>query len=225
MAGRHWLGLKALGAAIVLCSCGNAPSSTAAASPHPSPEPSISSASLLAYTAKGPDLGPGWTDSPAADGPSLAIDNEGHPCKEAYGSDSQRLARNEVTIRNANDPTQVSNEVTVYRGDGAQNALKDTRRVLAKCAHYTTENNDGHVVAVEVHESAANLSQVGDDRVLFDRKATLDGRSIYSVVFTVRVGKYLTTIYTISDDPARAGRLAGLAAAASTIRLKTAPPS
>lgn len=221
---RHWLGLKGLTATILLCSCGTAPSS-APTSPHPSPEASVSSATLLTYAARGSDLGPGWTETPASDGPSLSVDNDAHPCREAYGSDSERLVKNTVTISNPGDPSRVTNDVTFYRGNGAKNALKDARRVLASCSHYTGVNNVGHVILVEVHESTANLKQVGDDRLVFDRKSTVDERTVYSVVFTVRVGRYLTTVYTISADPAQAGRLAGLAAAASTIRLKAAPAS
>jgi hypothetical protein len=194
-------------------------------SPRPSVEPSVSSASLLAYTARGSDLGAGWSDTPDNSAASLAVDNESHPCHEAYGSDFKRLAINGVSIKNPSDPSQVSNDVTFYRGKAAEDALKDTRRVLASCTNYTQLNNEGHVVMIEVHESSANFSQLGDDRVVFDRKASIDNRSIYGVVITVRIGRYLTTVYSVSGDPAEAGRLAGLAAAASTIRLKTAPPS
>jgi len=221
MAARHWIGLQALTPVILLVGCGSAPS-TAAATPHPSPEPSVSSASLLAYTARGADLGAGWTETPTTDGTSLTITTGEHPCLIAFNSDTERLAKNGVTFHNPNDQSQVFNDVTVYRGTGAQEAIKETRTMLASCTHYTQLNNVGHTVQIDVHASTANVSQVGDDRVVFDLRATVDGRIIYSVVFTVRVGKYLTTIYTISLDGAEAGRLAGLAAAASTLRLKAA---
>ena len=75
---------------------------------------------------------------------------------------------------------------------------------------------------IDVHESAATPIAVGDDRVVYDLRATLGGHSIYSVVFMLRVGAYVSTIFTLSGDPAEAGRLAGLASVASATRLKTA---
>ena len=79
MATRHRLGLRALTAALLLAGCGGQASGATGASPHPSPTASVSSASLLAYTARGTDLGAGWTDTPSANGTDLTIDNRGHP--------------------------------------------------------------------------------------------------------------------------------------------------
>ena len=224
MFARSRLGLEAVILMALLAGCGGAKSASSA-SHSPSPEPSVSSASLLAYAARGSDLGAGWTDAPDTAAPDLAVDNGSHPCQQAYGSDSERAAKNGVLIRNPNDPSRVANDVTFYRGKGAQDALKDARRVLASCTNYSQMNNEGHVVLIDVHQSTANLNQLGDDRVLIEYRATLDSRSVYSVVFMVRVGKYLTTVFTVSGDPSEAGKLAGLAAAASTLRLKAAAGS
>jgi hypothetical protein len=221
---RHRFGRLALIAALLLAGCGGR-SSGGAASPHPSPTSSVSSASLLAYAARGTDLGAGWTDTQSTSGTDLTVDNEAHPCHQPYPSDGLRVAKNGVTIVNASDPSKVGDDVVYYRDHGAEQALNDVRAVLETCTAYQQVNSEGATISVDVHKSAASSSALGDDRVAFDRRATLGGRSIYSVVFYIRVGKYVTTIFTLSGDPAEAGGLAGLAAAASTTRLKSAPAS
>src|SRR6266581_505066 len=140
-----------------------------------------------------------------------------------YPSDALRVVKNGVTIVNASDPSKVADDIVYYRDHGAEQALNEIRDVLDSCTAYQQVNNEGATISVDVHKSAASSSSLGDDRVAMDRRATLGGRSIYSVVFFIRVGNYVTAIFTISGDPAEAGRLAGLAAAASTIRLKRAP--
>ena len=225
MATRHRLGLRALTAALLLAGCGGQASGATGASPHPSPTASVSSASLLAYTARGTDLGAGWTDTPTASGTDLTIDNRGHPCHQPYPSDSLRQAKNEVTILNPSDPSEVANEVVYYRDHGAEQALKDIRRVVDGCSSYTQVNSEGGTILIDVHLSEASSSSLGDGRIAIDFRLTLGSRTIYAVFFSVRVGEYVTTVHTVSGDPAKAGRLAGLAATASTIRLKSAPAS
>ncbi len=225
MATRHRLGLRALAAALLLAGCGGQASGAAGASPHPSPSASVSSASLLTYAARGTDLGAGWADTPSTSGTDLTVDNEAHPCHRPYPSDALRVVKNGVTIVNASDPSKVADDIVYYRDHGAEQALNEIRDVLDSCTAYQQVNNEGATISVDVHKSAASSSSLGDDRVAMDRRATLGGRSIYSVVFFIRVGNYVTAIFTISGDPAEAGRLAGLAAAASTIRLKRAPAS
>jgi hypothetical protein len=225
MATSHHLSLPALITTLLISGCGTPSSNTAAASPHPTPQPSISSASLLAYAARGTDLGAGWTDTPSTDGTSLTVDNAGHPCQKPYPSDSLRQAKNGVTIVNSSDPSQVEDQIVYYRDHGAEQALNEIRDLMNSCTKYQQVNSEGATISIDVHKSAASSSSLGDDRIAMDRRATLGGRSIYSVVFFIRVGKYVTAIFTISGDPAEAGRLAGLAATASTIRLKSAPAS
>src|SRR2546421_9713070 len=225
MATRHRFGLLALIAALLLAGCGSQPSSGAVASPHPSPTTSVSSASLLAYAARGTDLGAGWTDAPSANGTDLTVDNGGHPCHQPYPSDSLRQAKNDVTILNPSDPSKVANEVVYYRNHGAEQALKDMRRVVDGCSSYTQVNAEGGTISIDVHLSEASSSSLGDERIAVDYRLTLGNLTIYAVVFSVRVGEYVTTVHTVSGDPAKAGRLAGLAAAASTTRLRAAPAS
>ena len=153
----------------------------------------------------------------------MAIDNGSHPCHKEYPSDTERYAKNGVTIVNAQDRSELDNYVVYYVYHGATDALKEIRAVLASCTTYTEVNSEGATITIDVHESTASSSAVGDDRVVFDRRATLGGHSIYSVVFVVRVGTYVSTIFTLSGDPAEAGRLAGLASVAAASRLKTAP--
>jgi hypothetical protein len=221
MATRHRLGLRGLIATLLLAGCGSQPSG-ASASPHPSPAASVSSASLLAYTARGTDLGAGWTDTPSTNGIDLTIDNGGHPCHQPYPSDSLRQAKNDVTILNPSDPSKVANDVVYYRDHGAEQALKDIRRAVDGCSSYTQVNSEGGTILIDVHLSEASSSSLGDERIAVDYRLTLGSRTIYAVVFSVRVGEYVTTVNTVSGDPAKAGRLAGLAAAASTARLKSA---
>jgi hypothetical protein len=224
MARRDRLGLPLLGfAALLMTACGSAHPTGTVTSPHPSRPSSVSSASLLAYTARGPDLGAGWTDTTTANGGSITIGNGSHPCNQPYPSDALRVVKNGVTILNASDPSKVANDIVYYRDHGAEQALDDVRKVVSTCTSYQQTNAQGETIDLEVHLSAASSSSLGDDRVAFDRRATLKGRSIYGVVFFVRVGEYVTTVFTVSGDPAEAGRLAGLAAAASTARLKAAP--
>ena len=223
MARHSRLGLQVLVASLLISGCGSPPSSGTASSPHPSPANSVSSASLLAYTARGTDFGAGWTDTPSANGTDLTIDNGGHPCHQPYPSDSLRQAKNDVTILNPSDPSKVANDVVYYRDHGAEQALKDIRRVVNACSSYTQVNAEGGTISIDVHLSDASSSSLGDDRIAVDYRLTLGSYTIYSVVFSVRVGQYVTTAHTVSGDPAKAGRLAGLAAAASTTRLKTAP--
>jgi hypothetical protein len=221
---RHRFGPLALIAALLLAGCGGQ-SSGAAASSHPSPTASVSSASLLAYTARGTDLGAGWTDTPSTGGTDLTIDNGGHPCHQPYPSDSLRQAKNDVTILNPSDPSKVANEVVYYRDHGAEQALKDMRRVVDGCSSYTQVNAEGGTISIDVHLSEASSSSLGDERIAVDYRLKLGNLTIYAVVFSVRVGEYVTTVHTISGDPAKAGRLAGLAATASTTRLKSGPAS
>ena len=223
MATRHRLGLRALTAALLLAGCGGQASGAAGASPHPSPTASVSSASLLAYTARGTDLGAGWTDTPTASGTDLTIDNRGHPCHQPYPSDSLRQAKNDVTILNPSDPSEVANDVVYYRDHGAEQALKDMRRAVDGCSSYTQVNAEGGTILIDVHLSEASSSSLGDERIAVDYRLTLGNRTIYAVEFSVRFGEYVTSVHTVSGDPAKAGRLAGLAAAASTSRLKSAP--
>ena len=223
MARRHRLDPLALTAALLLAGCGGQPSGAAVASPHPSPTTSVSSASLLAYTARGTDLGAGWSDTPSANSTDLTIDNGGHPCHQPYPSDSLRQAKNDVTILNPGDPSKVANDVVYYRDHGAEQALKDMRRAVDGCSSYTQVNAEGGTILIDVHLSEASSSSLGDERIAVDYRLTLGSRTIYAVVFCVRVGEYVTTVHTVSGDPAKAGRLAGLAAAASTTRLKSAP--
>ncbi len=115
MATGHRLGLRGLIATLLLAGCGSQPSGAAVASPHPSPAASVSSASLLAYTARGSDLGAGWTDAPSTNGIDLTIDNGSHPCHQPYPSDSLRQAKNDVTTLNPSDPSKVANDVVYYR--------------------------------------------------------------------------------------------------------------
>jgi hypothetical protein len=223
MATRRPPALLALAAGLLLAGCGGQPS--AGGSPHPSPVTSVSSASLLTYAARGTDLGAGWTDAPSTDGTNLTVDNSSHPCRRPYPSDTLRLARNGVTIVNSSDPSQVANDVVYYRDHGAEQALNEIRDTLNACTSYQQINSEGATITIDIHKSAASSSSLGDDRVAIDRRATLSGRSIYSVVFFIRVGEYVTSVFTLSGDPTAAGRLAGLAAAASTNRLKAAPAS
>lgn len=223
MATRHRLELPVLIAALLLAGCGSQPSSAAVASPHPSRATSVSSAALLAYTAKGTDLGPGWTDTPSANGTDLTIDNGGHPCHQPYPSDALRQAKNDVTILNPSDPSKVANDVVYYRDHGAEQALKDMHGAVDGCSSYTNVNAEGGTISIDVHISEASSSSLGDERIAVDYRLTLGSRTIYAVVFSVRVGEYVTTVHTVSGDPAKAGRLAGLAAVASTTRLKAAP--
>jgi hypothetical protein len=225
MATRHRLGLRGLIAALLVAGCGSQPLGAPVASSHPSPSASVSSASLLAYTVRGSDLGAGWTDTPSTNGTDLTIDNGSHPCHQPYPSDSLRQSKNGVTILNASDPSKVGDDIVYYRDHGAEQALNDVRAVLETCTSYQQVNSEGATISVDIHKSAASSSSLGDDRVAIDRRATLAGQSIYSVVFFIRVGEYLTTLFTLSGDPAEAGRLAGLAAAASTTRLTAAPRS
>jgi hypothetical protein len=222
---RHRLGPPGLIAALLLTGCAAQSSGGAAASPHPSPTTSVSSASLLAYAARGTDLGAGWTDAPSANGTDLTIDNGGHPCHQPYPSDSLRQAKNDVTILNPSDPSKVANEVVYYRDHGAEQALKDMRRVVDGCSSYTQVNAEGGTISIDVHLSEASSSSLGDERIAVDYRLKLGNLTIYAVVFSVRVGEYVTTVHTISGDPAKAGRLAGLAATASTTRLKSRPAS
>ncbi|HVH65444.1 MAG TPA: hypothetical protein VM674_05355 [Candidatus Acidoferrum sp.] len=178
---------------------------------------------MLAYTVRGTDLGTGWSDSPTPDGTIVAVDNGSHPCQKAYPSDHQRYAKNSVTMVNSQGPSLVQNDVVYYLSHGATDALRDIRAALASCTSYSEVNSDGATITIDIHDSAAGAMPVGDDRVVIDRRASLGGRSIYSVVFVVRVGTYVSTIYTLSGDPAEAGRLAGLASAAAANRLKGAP--
>ena len=171
---------------------------------------------------RGSDIGAGWTDRPTDGGTNLAIDNGSHPCHRAYPSDAERKARNSVTIANAQDPSLLQDDVVYYGDQGAIAALKDINAAVASCTSYSEVNSEGATVTIDVHASTATSSAVGDDRVVFDRRATLGGRSIYSVVFIVRVGNYVSTIFTLSGDPAKAGRLAGLASVAAASRLKSA---
>ena len=218
-----WLRRLLIFVAGLLVGCGNA-APAVVSSPHPSP--SVTSEGLLSYTARGTDLGAGWSESPAENASSLEIDTGSHPCHKPYPSDSQRLARNGVNIVNsAGDPSQVASYVTFYKNGAAEDALKDIRAVVDSCSSYTEVNSEGATIAIDIHKSSAGSTTVGDDRVVFDRRATLGGRSIYSVVFVLRVGKYVGTIFTVSGDPAQAGRLAGLAAVACASRLKSAPAS
>src|SRR2546423_10819166 len=200
MATRHRLNPLALTAALLLAVCGSQPSGAALASPHPSPTTSVSSGSLLAYAARGTDLGAGWTDTPSTDGTSLTVDNAGHPCQQSYPSDSLRQAKNGVTIVNSSDPSQVEDQIVYYRDHGAEQALKEIGDLLNTCTKYQQVNSEGATISIDVHKSAASSSSLGDERVAMDRRATLGGRSIYSVVFFVRVGKYVTAIFTISGD-------------------------
>lgn len=209
-------------AASLIAACGGAPASAGNASASPS-HARPSSASLLAYTVRGSDLGTGWNDSPTPDGTSVAVDNGSHPCHKAYPSDHQRYAKNSVTMVSPQGPRLVQDDVVYYVSHGASEALKDTRAALTSCTSYTEVNSEGATITIDLHVSAAGAMQVGDDRVVIDRRATLGGRSIYSVVFMVRVGTYVSTIYTLSGDPAEAGRLAGLASVAAANRLKSAP--
>ena len=225
MARSHHLILPALITSVLISACGPPSSNTAAASPHPSPQPSVSSASLLAYSSRGTDLGAGWTDTPSTNGTDLTVDNGGHPCHQPYPSDSLRQAKNGVTILNASDPSQVADDIVYYRDHGAEQALNEISDLLNTCTSYQQVNNEGATISIDVHKSAASSSSLGDDRVAIDRRLTLGNYTIYSVVFSVRVGEYVTTVSTVSGDPAKAGRLAGLAAAASTNRLKAAPAS
>ena len=222
---RHRFRIRALIAALLLAGCGSQPSGAAVASPHPSPAASVSSASLLAYTARGSDLGAGWTDAPSTNGIDLTIDNGSHPCHQPYPSDSLRQAKNDVTTLNPSDPSKVANDVVYYRDHGAEQALKDIRRAVDGCSSYTQVNSEGGTILIDVHLSEASSSSLGDERIAVDYRLTLGSRTIYAVVFSVRVGEYVTTVNTVSGDPAKAGRLAGLAAAASTARLTTAPRS
>jgi hypothetical protein len=222
MATRHRLGLRGVIATLLLAGCESQPSGATVASPHPSPAASVSSASLLAYTARGTDLGAGWTDTPSTNGIDLTIDNGGHPCHQPYPSDSLRQAKNDVTILNPSDPSKVANDVVYYRDHGAEQALKDIRRAVDGCSSYTQVNSEGGTILIDVHLSEASSSSLGDERIAVDYRLTLGSRTIYAVVFSVRVGEYVTTVNTVSGDPAKAGRLAGLAAAASTARLKSA---
>jgi hypothetical protein len=225
MATRHRLGLRALTAALLLAGCAGQPSGAAGASPRPSPTASVSSASLLAYAARGTDLGTGWKDTPSANGTDLTVDNGGHPCHQPYPSDSLRQAKNDVTILNPSDPSKVANDIVYYRDHGAEQALKDARRAVDGCSSYTQVNAEGGTISIDVHLSQASSSSLGDERIAVDYRLTLGSRTIYAVVFSVRVGEYVTSVHTVSGDPAEAGRLAGLAATASTIRLKSAPAS
>ena len=220
----HRLRILSLLVASLLAGCGNA-SGTSVSSPHPS-RPSVTSESLLSFTARGSDLGAGWTETPTPNGASLAIDNGSHPCKKPYPSDSQRLARNGVTILNSSgDPSQVASEVAFYKDGAGDAALTDIRAVLDSCSSYTQVNTEGATIAIEIHKLPSGSITVGDDRIIFDRRATLGGRSIYSVVFVLRVREYVATIFTVSGDPAKAGKLAGIAAGASADRLESAPAS
>ena len=220
----HRLRILSLLVASLLAGCGNA-SGASVSSPHPS-RPSVTSESLLSFTARGSDLGAGWTETPTPNGASLAIDNGSHPCKKPYPSDSQRLGRNGVTILNSSgDPSQVASEVAFYKDGGGDAALTDIRAVLDSCSSYTQVNTEGATIAIEIHKLPSGSITVGDDRIIFDRRATLGGRSIYSVVFVLRVREYVATIFTVSGDPAKAGKLAGIAAGASADRLESAPAS
>ncbi|HVH65631.1 MAG TPA: hypothetical protein VM674_06300, partial [Candidatus Acidoferrum sp.] len=214
--------LLLLATAALTAACGGKASNGATSSPSPS-QARPTSASLLSYAVRGSDLGPGWTDSPTPNGTSVAIDNGNHPCHKDYPSDYERYAKNSVTIVNAQLPSQVQDDVVYYVYHGATDALKEIRAAVTTCSSYTEVNSEGATITIDVHISTATSSAVGDDRVIFDRRATLGGRSIYSVVFVVRVGTYVSTIFTLSGDPAEAGRLAGLASVAAANRLKTAP--
>ena len=225
MARSHHLALPALITTLLISACGAPSSNTAVASPHPSAQPSVSSASLLAYTARGTDLGAGWTDTPSTNGTDLIVDNTGHPCHQPYPSDSLRQAKNGVTILNASDPSQVADDIVYYRDHGAEQALNEIRDLLNTCTSYQQVNNEGATISIDVHKSAASSSSLGDDRVAIDRRLTLGTHTIYSVVFSVRVGEYVAAVFTVSGDPAKAGKLAGLAAAASTTRLNAASAS
>jgi hypothetical protein len=180
---------------------------------------------LLAYTARGSDLGAGWTETPTANGSDLTINIEGHPCHQPYPSDTLRQAKNDVTILSVSDPSKVANDVVYYSDHGAEQALKDIRRVVDACSSYQQVNAEGGTISIDVHLSEASSSSLGDDRIAVDFRLRLGSYTIYSVVFSVRVGEYVTTVHTVSGDPAKAGRLAGLAATASTTRLKAAPAS
>ena len=110
-----------------------------------------------------------------------------------------------------------------YRDHGAEQALKDIRRAVDGCSSYTQVNSEGGTILIDVHLSEASSSSLGDERIAVDYRLTLGNRTIYAVEFSVRFGEYVTNVHTVSGDPAKAGRLAGLAAAASTGRLKSAP--
>lgn len=216
--------LLLLATAALTAACGGPTSSAATSSPSPS-HARPTSASLLAYAVRGNDLGPGWSDSPTPDGTSVAIDNRSHPCNTAFPSDHERYAKNSTTIVNAQNPSQVQDDVVYYVYHGATDALKEMRAAVASCGSYTEVNSEGATITIDVQLSTASSGPVGDDRVIVDRRATLGGRSIYSVMFVVRVGTYVSTIFTVSGDPAQAGRLAGLASVAAANRLKSAPAS
>lgn len=222
MASRGASVVVAMALATAVAGCGPAGS----IAPKPSPSPSHArptSASLLAYAVRGSDIGAGWTDSPTPTGTSVGINNWNHPCHKDYPSDYERYAKNSVTIANDQDPSRVVNEVVYYVYHGATDAMKDIRGALATCTSYTEVNSEGATIAIDVQESTTISTTLGDDRVVIDRRATLGGRSTYSVVFVVRVGTYVSTIFTVSGDPAEAGRLAGLGSVAAANRLKGAP--
>lgn len=210
--------------ALLLAACGGV-TSQAAATAKPTPTPvQVTSDQLLAYTARAADLGAGWTESPTPDATSLGTDIIHAPCHIAFVSDAERLARNSLTITNDQDRSSVESDVTYFAYHGAKDLMSDLRNVLKTCPTYTEQNSDGGTVTIDEHPSVvSSVTSLGDDRVGIDRRATLGAQSIYSVVLAVRVGQYVATIFTASGDPAEAGRVAGLAAAASTMRLKSAP--
>jgi hypothetical protein len=210
--------------ALLLAACGGA-ASQAVASAKPTPTPvQVTSDQLLAYTAKAVDLGAGWTESPTPGATSVGTDIISSPCHYAFVSDAERLARNSVTITNDHDRSYVESDVTYFAYHGAKDLMSDLRTILKTCPTYTEQNSEGATVTIDERPSAvSSVTSLGDDRVGIDRRATLGAQSIYSVLLAVRVGQYVTTIFSLSGDPAEAGRIAGLAAVASTMRLKSAP--
>src|SRR2546428_10871301 len=143
MARHSRLGLHVLLASLLISECGSPPSSGTASSPHPSPATSVSSASLLAYTARGTDFGAGWTDTPSANGTDLTINNGGHPCHQPYPSDSLRQAKNDVTILNPSDTSKSANDAVYYRDHDAELTPKDIHRVLNTRSSDTRGNHAG----------------------------------------------------------------------------------
>lgn len=217
--GRPWLLLVGL----MLAACGQ---SGQAQTTRPSPTPSRlpSTDTLLSYAAKGADLGPGWTEQADPAGSSLTPDNAGHPCHQPFKSDALRLEQVSVVLSNAGQPAQASNNIVVYRKNGAAQALNEFRSIASSCTSYTQVNSEGLTLTIDVHLS--DIHQVdGEDAVTIDRRLSLKGKYLYSVLLAVRVGDYLTEMFTISGDAYLAGRLAGLGAATSVRRLKAAKPT
>ncbi len=217
--GRPWLLLVGL----MLAACGPS-GQTQSTRPTPTPSRLPSADTLLSYAAKGTDLGPGWTEQADPAGSNLTPDNAGHPCHQPFKTDALRLEQVNEFISNAGQPAQASNDIVLYRKNGAAQALAEFRSIATSCSSYTQVNSEGLTLAIDVHLS--DIRQVnGEDAVTIERRVTLQGKSLYSVLLAVRVGDYVTEMFTISGDAHLAGRLAGLGAAASVERLKAAKPT